>query len=183
MAFLLYGANGYTGRLIAERAFRAGVRPDSRGPPQRGDCADRRAVWVRVARVFARVAGANRAGSRWYWRRPSRRGTIFGDERADARRLHHGASALPRHHRRDQRVRAVLCATRTRRGRRSGRSPRRWLRRRSVRLPCGDTRRGGAGCAIVGARVCERREAWCADQSRHGEDDARRFGGRRRRSA
>ncbi len=175
--WLLYGANGYTGELVAREAARRGLAPVLAG---RNAAA--------VAALAAELGLPHRA---------------FGlDDPAALRRGLDGVAAvlhcagpfvrtsaplvaaclaerrpLPRHHRRDRRLRGRPGAGRGGAAGRRRAAARRRLRRRPQRLPGGAPGRGAPRRGRAGARLLRRRHQ---HEPRHAQDHDRGAAARRR---
>ena len=173
--WMVYGANGYTGELIAREAARRGLKPilAGRSPGKIAPLANDARLGSTRLRSWrccpdGRGAGGREPGS-------ALRRSVLGHQRPDDRRVPASACALPRHYRRDQRVRAcdgAGCDGARGRHRRVS-----WgrVRRHSHRLPGGHPQ----GCAA-------RRHAPRAGLrlplgvlARHGQDVGGRLGPRR----
>ena len=144
---LLYGATGYTGRLVARRLAAAGVEVVLAGRDAEGVRRGRRAARPRLdapSTLARRRRGGARAGR--HRRRPARGRTVRRHRRADARRLPAGRRALPGPRRR-------MAGVRGRRSRATRRRARRGIMLmpgvgpddRGHRLPAGAGQAGAAG--------------------------------------
>ena len=127
-SWLLYGAAGYTGALIAQHAQEHGHRPllVGRSAPAVTALADKLDLPYRVLALDDPAGTERRTGRRRP--RAQRRRPLPAHRRPPRRRLPVGGRALPRHR---QRVTSVLRPVRPARARRTSRSrhhPRRWVR-------------------------------------------------------
>ena len=105
--WLIYGANGYTGGLIAREAIARGVRPVLAGRNRELRARCRGAVWA--ASPGFRFE-ARRGSARRHRRGFALRGPVLGYRAADGGGVSRHPNALPRHHGRDRRARMDLSA-------------------------------------------------------------------------
>ena len=149
--WLIYGANGYTGRMMAEEAVRQRPAADPRRPQRRRDRAAGEETETAGARVRARQP--DRGARRPEQHRPGAalRRAVLGDQRADARGLPGHQARITSTSPARSTCSRMPCAARPRaQGRHRGPARRR-LRRRADRLP-------GGACSSAS---CPTPRPWC----------------------
>ena len=159
MTWLLYGANGYTGTLVARLAVARGERPVLAGRSAGKIARAGRRARARASRVRAGRSGRDPARPGRRDRGGPLRGPVLGDRGPDGQGLRERRAALSRHHRRDRGVRGAARAQRPGQGGGQRAAARRRVRRRPDRLRGGPAGRGAARRGPAGPGVPGRRRA------------------------